>query len=748
MSNSTTYYGIRHHGPGCARSLVSSLEEQKPALILLESPAEAEPLLVQAGAEGMEPPVSILLYRADNPQVAGFYPFARFSPEWQAIQWALRNEVPIRCFDLPAAHSFALREKPTDGGSEDEEQNENEDEDEGSLEFPISPDPFAHFAQADGYSDGERWWNDTLEERQSSPDFFAAILEAVTALRSELNLPEDRLTLLREAWMRKVLRKAEREEHDSIAVICGAWHAPALVNRPKVSEDNACLKGLPKVKVAATWTPWTLARLTTASGYGAGIRSPGWYDHLWEQPKHPTTSWLTRAARILRREDLEGSSASIIEAVRLSESLAGLRGRPRPGLDESLEAIRTVFCGGDESPLSLLERPLLIGDSLGTLPPDVSLPPLQQDIEAQQRRLRLKPTAAVKEVTLDLREDGGRRRSAFLHRLSALGIEWGEKTTARSKGTFKEVWRLSWAPSLVLDIVDASRFGNTLESAATRKLSDTASDATLQELSEQLDLALLSDLPTAGRYLLTRIDHAAAAAQDTADLLATIPNLVRIVRYGDVRDTDATAVLSILQHLATRTHIELPSAVSGLNEEAATRLASLLRNYASALRTLDDDAITSDFQNALRRITARTSAHPTLGGISVRLLRDANQLASEEVATHFSFALSPGRAPLDAANWLEGFLAGSGSILVHDRPLLALIDQWLSTLNDDVFNNIIPLLRRTFGAFTSPERKRIGMAIAQGLSPSSASPSPTEDLAIDAARAQPAIETVRKLLDL
>ena len=45
--------------------------------------------------------------------------------------------------------------------------------------------------------------------------------------------------------------------------------------------DQALLKGLPKVKVQSTWVPWTYRHLTRASGYGAGIVSPGWYEHLW-----------------------------------------------------------------------------------------------------------------------------------------------------------------------------------------------------------------------------------------------------------------------------------------------------------------------------------------------------------------------------------------------------------------------------------------------------------------------------------
>ena len=43
-----------------------------------------------------------------------------------------------------------------------------------------------------------------------------------------------------------------------------------------------------------TWVPWTYGRLSYASGYGAGIRSPGWYDHLFSSPGQPIERWLAR----------------------------------------------------------------------------------------------------------------------------------------------------------------------------------------------------------------------------------------------------------------------------------------------------------------------------------------------------------------------------------------------------------------------------------------------------------------------
>ena len=59
----------------------------------------------------------------------------------------------------------------------------------------------------------------------------------------------------REAWMRRVIRETQRDVLGTVAVVCGAWHAPVLANPPKVSADNEILKGLPKCKVGATWVP-------------------------------------------------------------------------------------------------------------------------------------------------------------------------------------------------------------------------------------------------------------------------------------------------------------------------------------------------------------------------------------------------------------------------------------------------------------------------------------------------------------
>ena len=283
----THIFGIRHHGPGSARSLRKALEKLQPDTILIEGPPDAESLLPLVASPQMQPPVALLIYLPDNPKESVYYPFAVFSPEWQAIQFGLSNNIPVRFMDLPLTHRMAMagegdKETRRQGDRDTEEQVENSPPSTPSPLSPLSPtDPLGLLAEAAGYSNGERWWEHMVETRGDNVDLFTAILEAMTAVREEMPLLENPIEAKREAHMRKTIRAAEKEGFERIAVVCGAWHAPALSQMPAAKEDTALLKGLPKIKVQATWIPWTYGRLSYSSGYGAGIESPGWYHHLW-----------------------------------------------------------------------------------------------------------------------------------------------------------------------------------------------------------------------------------------------------------------------------------------------------------------------------------------------------------------------------------------------------------------------------------------------------------------------------------
>ncbi|WP_405535679.1 DUF5682 family protein [Streptomyces sp. NBC_00075] len=574
--------GVRHHGPGSARAVRAALAAARPAVVLIEGPPEADALIPLAADEDMRPPVALLAHAVDEPGCSAFWPLAEFSPEWVAIRWALEHGVPARFIDLPATHTLAW-------GSEEEKKEGEVEEGEGDgVGDPASDtdpdpevrvDPLAVLARAGGYDDPERWWEDVVEHRGvGEGDAFApfeVLEEAMGALREVYGTGGHDRDPVREAYMRLQVRAAQREFGDAaVAVVCGAWHVPALRRKSAVAADRALLKGLPKVKVDVTWVPWTHRRLARASGYGAGIDSPGWYGHLFGARDRPVERWMTKVAGLLRDEDRMVSSAHVIEAVRLAETLAAMRGRPLPGLTETTDAVRAVMCEGSDVPLALVQDRLVVGDVLGEVPESAPAVPLQRDLTRLQRRLRLKPEALERELELDLRKETDAARSRLLHRLRLLEIGWGEPAASRgSTGTFRETWRLRWEPELAVRVAEAGVWGTTVLSAATARAEADAvgagSLADVTALAERCLLAELSDaLPVVMRVLADR----AALDADVGHLAQALPALVRSLRYGDVRGTDTQALAEVAAGLAERVFVGLPPACASLDTDAAEEM--------------------------------------------------------------------------------------------------------------------------------------------------------------------------------
>ena len=712
-------FGIRHHGPGSARSVRRALERLQPDVILIEGPPDADHLLPLIADAALQPPVALLLYVPAQPQHAVFYPFAQFSPEWQALQFATQHNIPARFMDLPQAFQLARDEGR---GMKDEKPTEPLAENQHSTisnqQSAIPIDPLYYLAQAAGYDDGERWWEDMVEQRRDDADLFAAILEAMTAVREQFGEPREPIEPLREAHMRQTIRAAQREGYQRIAVICGAWHTPSLANMPPAKDDVALLKGLPKVKVEATWIPWTHQRLSYFTGYGAGIESPGWYQHVWQwgdRPSEVTTRWLAKVGRLLREADLDASAAHLIEAVRLAEALAALRQRPRPGLSELNEAVLTVLCFGQDAPLRLIHNKLIVGEVLGQVPASAPVPPLQRDLEREQKRLRLAPEAVERILDLDLRQPLDLERSHLLQRLRLLNIPWGTlQRTGNTKGTFHELWKLQWQPELIVRTIEAGVWGNTLLDATTAFSIDTAQHAEdLPALTKLVENVLLADLPDAIEPVMTRVQAQAAVASDTTHLMAALPPLANVMRYGNVRQTDVSAVGQVVDGLVARISIGLPGACASLNDEAAATMFDHLTGTHHAIGLLQNDEYSTGWYGTLNRLLDQTGVHGLIAGRCARLLFDQHQITADEAARRLSLALSIATEPAQAAAWIDGFLRGSGQLLLHDDGLWNVIDAWVTNLSPDTFKALLPLLRRTFSTFPAPERRQIGERVKE-----------------------------------
>ncbi|RVD52316.1 hypothetical protein EN783_32690, partial [Mesorhizobium sp. M2D.F.Ca.ET.140.01.1.1] len=89
------------------------------------------------------------------------WPFAEFSPEYQAALWAVANKAALRFMDLPSAARLAEKasENSTDIDAVEAAATDGQGEEASRIH-----DPIGTLAHAAGYEDGESWWSDIIEQ--------------------------------------------------------------------------------------------------------------------------------------------------------------------------------------------------------------------------------------------------------------------------------------------------------------------------------------------------------------------------------------------------------------------------------------------------------------------------------------------------------------------------------------------------------------------------------------------------------
>ena len=380
------------------------------------------------------------------------------------------------------------------------------------------------------------------------------------------------------------------------------------------------------------------------------------------------------------------------------------------------------------------------------MPADAPQVPLARDVAAAQKAARLTPRGERRQVELDLRTATGLRRSHLLHRLGILGVDWGTLEEGRSsRSTFRETWTLSWDPVMSVRLVECASYGTSLQSAATAVIVEQASAATsLARTAALVTDALLADLATAAQAAAVALGTLAATAPDIAELIDALVPLASALRYGDVRGSDSVALRTVVDEMVVRVIAGLELASRHLDDDAAAAMIERLSGLQGALGMLDHPARHGDLPAALTKLADGRGIHGLVRGRATRLLHDVAVFDADEVFQRVSRALTPGTPASEGARFVEGFLAGSGTVLVHDSGLLDIVDTWISTMSNDVFVDVVALLRRTFGAFEPAERRQLGVLVTT-TTRDATTPFGAD---VDEVRAAAGLATVRAMLGL
>ena len=157
----------------------------------------------------------------------------------------------------------------------------------------------------------------------------------------------------------------------------------------------------------------------------------------------------------------------------------------------------------------------------------------------------------------------------------------------------------------------------------------------------------------------------------------------------------------------------LQGACIGKNDEAARNIYQQIITFHQGITSWDDVDLVKGWFQALVKVMHGAGIPHFLSGALLRLLFDKGQVQYDEIVMRMSYALSERREPIQAVNWLEGFLIGSGLIFVYHQKLWDLMNDWVKALPEERFQETLPLLRRAFANYQPAERRKLLRKVKQ-----------------------------------
>jgi hypothetical protein len=127
------------------------------------------------------------------------------------------------------------------------------------------------------------------------------------------------------------------------------------------------------------------------------------------------------------------------------------------------------------------------------------------------------------------------------------------------------------------------------------------------------------------------------------------------------------------------------------------------------------------------------------------MLLDAGEVSADTAADRMRRRLTLAAPADQGAAWLDGFVAGDAVLLLHDTGLLGLIDAWVAGVSEETFEDLLPLLRRTFSEFSAPERRALGQHVSR-LDHGGPQVSSTGEDRLDIQQARAGLEATARLL--
>lgn len=754
LEDELLWFPVRHHSPTAALHLRTAMLERKPKVLFLECPADANELVPHIVDEKTKPPIALYVSYRDDDDVLGlagiaspakdiparfasWFPFLTYSPEYVAMKTAREIGCEVVFFDLPRSALLRPHGPDADTGADldDAAVPPGEERGEDWERVAASSDLYRALATTAGYRTWDEAWDALFEDptRHGSWRAYVADLTAFCAA-VRATTPKSRVardgTLERERFMAHTLERTLRERaiaRSDAIVVCGGFHV--FLDRDDDSEPPPRREGTHYATVA----PYSSFRVSEAAGYGAANRAPQWYSVLHDScvsggEDGPLDAMLKHIVAVLALGRKEGdglSSADAIATAQHARMLASLRGRKHPSLDDIRDALITCCCKGrpeDEGAhlLKAMGR-AEIGTAVGRVTPALGQLPLVHDFYTQLGELELGEVTAKEgriQLSLDLRNDGDRRRSVFLHRLVHLDVPLGKRLDekAASGALFAERWQLAWSPRIEDALIERNLYGDTVEAASVSLLEEELArdEVHAGEATRRLVRSLHMELPG----MVLRLERACGKAIDEdqrfTSLSEAVQALLLLDRHAARGLLNRETLQQMLERAFTRACLLIPD-VASVSEEEQEAVVRALQALAETLLGTHAAHLDRELFIGSTKRAAAASTVPFLQGAFRGLLVEIRASTTAELAAGLTrYARARPEVLVQAGPFLDGVMAVSKvSILLGAEALVTAIDELFAAADEEAFTMMLPLLRHAFERLHDRQRDSIAQHVAE-----------------------------------
>ena len=718
-------FPVRHHSPRSASCLRAWLQTVQPELILIEGPSDADSLIPVLTDPESQPPIAILAYSTDGKPQSCMWPFVRYSPEYEALHWAREHGVRARFIDWPSGVALGAS-RQADREAEKKSAAPASAAPEPSIESALHPvaDRQQELADRFGLRHFNEFWDAWFETPAYNPDRFQ---EAMTAFADYIAPASDRdpESALRDRIMAEAIEAAidAGTAPDRIVAVLGAAHVAAIIRG-----DPRVVSPLPEtVPSALAIVPYSYPRLSESSGYGAGNRAPWYYERVYQNAldfNQASLVVLIEFAASMRLRGFAVSLADVIEAYRLGVTLAGLRGKAAPGVDELAEAARAAITRGEQAPISNFLAPLMIGRRVGRLGSAAGRNSLQREFAEGLRKFGFPQSDEVETVTLRLADSTQAAASLFLHRLRVAEVPYAgyagsQSVVSKAKqpedeaggygalARVREHWSVQWTPATEVALAERVVYGESFAEVCERKLNEAIQDAKhAADATRLLVDAVLTEALKAPARSLDAAERLSSSDDDVGSLSQAARTLAGLKSFGTSRPqlSQLTGTVDrLLVGTFTRATLRLPLSLLG-DEEAtapARQAMVVLQELALSQAGLDRPAWFAGLQS----IANDETVEPTAAGTAAALLYLARECSDHQLRRLLERRLADIVTPARSADFLAGFFSVNALVLLKNREIVAALSTFLTGLGPDVFRETLPALRRAFAVLGSSERR-------------------------------------------